>query len=199
MSPHSTTPTQTAVLRRTSPRQSTGAIASSTAGIITEDASSPVPRQRHPHLRSAGSFPVTVTIKDVTNGTAVRDERISIRPTWSRVSPGNAGVTDPSLINPWGTSSSSASPIWVSDQGSGLATLYNPNGNPIKEARDRHAPRAGTPPVRQARSLTPTNDRRQTSPSRARADRYHRSSFSPHSPARSPAGTQRPTAACHWP
>ena len=38
--------------------------------------------------------------------------------------PGLALVTDPNLINPWGLSNSATSPFWVSDQGSGLATLY---------------------------------------------------------------------------
>lgn len=42
--------------------------------------------------------------------------------------PGLAQFTDPSLINPWGMSSSKTSPIWVSDNGTGLATLYNGAG-----------------------------------------------------------------------
>jgi len=42
--------------------------------------------------------------------------------------PGLAKFTDPDLINPWGMSSSATSPIWVSDNGSGLATLYNGAG-----------------------------------------------------------------------
>jgi uncharacterized protein (TIGR03118 family) len=33
--------------------------------------------------------------------------------------------TDPNLVNPWGMSFSASSPIWVSDQASGVATLYN--------------------------------------------------------------------------
>jgi hypothetical protein len=32
-----------------------------------------------------------------------------------------AAVTDPNLVNPWGVSFSATSPIWVSDNGSGLA------------------------------------------------------------------------------
>jgi uncharacterized protein (TIGR03118 family) len=35
---------------------------------------------------------------------------------------------DPNLVNPWGISSSAASPFWVSDNGTGLATLYNTAG-----------------------------------------------------------------------
>jgi uncharacterized protein (TIGR03118 family) len=44
--------------------------------------------------------------------------------------PGLALKTDANLINPWGISYSSASPFWVSDAGTGLATLYNGAGTP---------------------------------------------------------------------
>ena len=39
--------------------------------------------------------------------------------------PGLATVTDPQLVNAWGVSHSSTSPIWVSNQGQNTATLYN--------------------------------------------------------------------------
>jgi uncharacterized protein (TIGR03118 family) len=42
--------------------------------------------------------------------------------------PGVAEFLDPDLVNPWGMSSSSTSPIWVSDNGTGLSTLYNGAG-----------------------------------------------------------------------
>ena len=42
--------------------------------------------------------------------------------------PGLAKTTDPNLINPWGVSFSATSPFWVSNQGSGTATLYNGAG-----------------------------------------------------------------------
>jgi uncharacterized protein (TIGR03118 family) len=38
--------------------------------------------------------------------------------------PGWAEVTDPHLVNPWGASFLGASPLWVSDAGTGLSTLY---------------------------------------------------------------------------
>jgi uncharacterized protein (TIGR03118 family) len=38
---------------------------------------------------------------------------------------GIAPVTDPNLVNPWGLSRASGSPWWISDNGSGLSTLYN--------------------------------------------------------------------------
>jgi uncharacterized protein (TIGR03118 family) len=42
--------------------------------------------------------------------------------------PGVAPVTDPNLVNPWGLSRSSTSPWWVSDNGTGVATLYSGAG-----------------------------------------------------------------------
>ena len=44
--------------------------------------------------------------------------------------PGEAAVQDPNLVNPWGLSRSSGSPWWVSDNGTGLSTLYNGSGTP---------------------------------------------------------------------
>ena len=81
----------------------------------------------------------------MTNGTLYATNAFNQTNVVSSVAGGMAGVTDPSLINPWGTSSSSTSPIWVSDQGSGVATLYNPNGNPIKQALTVTIPSVGTP------------------------------------------------------
>jgi uncharacterized protein (TIGR03118 family) len=43
---------------------------------------------------------------------------------------GLANNTDPNLKNPWGVSFSATSPFWTSDQGTGLATLYNGAGAP---------------------------------------------------------------------
>jgi uncharacterized protein (TIGR03118 family) len=41
---------------------------------------------------------------------------------------GVAPVTDPHLVNPWGLSRSSSSPWWISDNATGLSTLYNGAG-----------------------------------------------------------------------
>jgi uncharacterized protein (TIGR03118 family) len=41
-----------------------------------------------------------------------------------------AANTDPNLVNPWGIASASTSPFWVSDNGTGLSTLYNTSGTP---------------------------------------------------------------------
>jgi uncharacterized protein (TIGR03118 family) len=46
--------------------------------------------------------------------------------------PGLALTTDPDLVNPWGISHSGGSPFWVSDNGTGVSTLYNPATPGIK-------------------------------------------------------------------
>ena len=43
---------------------------------------------------------------------------------------GVATTTDPHLVNPWGLSRSSGSPWWVSDNGTGVSTLYGATGTP---------------------------------------------------------------------
>ena len=42
--------------------------------------------------------------------------------------PGLAQVHDPDLVNPWGLIASGSSPWWVSNEGTGLSTLYNGAG-----------------------------------------------------------------------
>ncbi len=44
--------------------------------------------------------------------------------------PGLAAHTDPNLRNSWGTSTAPGLPIWVSDNATGQATLYDGQGNP---------------------------------------------------------------------
>lgn len=45
----------------------------------------------------------------------------------------SAKITDPFLKNPWGISHSASSPFWVSDNGTGVSTLYkvDPNTNAV--------------------------------------------------------------------
>jgi uncharacterized protein (TIGR03118 family) len=43
--------------------------------------------------------------------------------------PGKAPITDPNLVNPWGISYSPMGPFWISDNGTGLSTLYDGKGN----------------------------------------------------------------------
>src|SRR5438067_4270229 len=42
--------------------------------------------------------------------------------------PGVATHTDPNLVNPWGMAASSGGTIWVSDNGTGVSTLYRQDG-----------------------------------------------------------------------
>jgi uncharacterized protein (TIGR03118 family) len=46
--------------------------------------------------------------------------------------PGWAQVTDPNLVNAWGLSSGAATPLWVSDNGTNVTTLYTaPTGSSV--------------------------------------------------------------------
>jgi uncharacterized protein (TIGR03118 family) len=45
--------------------------------------------------------------------------------------PAMAATVDPNLVNPWGISASPTSPMWVSDNNAGAATLYNGAGTPV--------------------------------------------------------------------
>ncbi len=117
---------------------------STSAGIITEDASNVFHVAGTHTFTSAGlDQAIIVSIKD-PNGTLYATGAFNQTNLVSSVA-GTAGVTDPSLLNPWGMSSSATSPIWVSNQGSGNSTLYNPNGNPIKQALTVAIPPSGPP------------------------------------------------------
>ena len=47
--------------------------------------------------------------------------------------PGRAQLTDPALVNAWGLAAGPASPLWVSDNGTDVSTLYTgaTNGGPV--------------------------------------------------------------------
>lgn len=47
--------------------------------------------------------------------------------------PGLASHTDPNLVNPWGITSSPTSPFWVSDNKTGVATLYDGTGQAVPQ------------------------------------------------------------------
>jgi uncharacterized protein (TIGR03118 family) len=46
----------------------------------------------------------------------------------------SAANMDPNLINPWGISFSPTGPFWISDNGTGVTTIYDGKGNPITVA-----------------------------------------------------------------
>jgi uncharacterized protein (TIGR03118 family) len=45
--------------------------------------------------------------------------------------PNRAAFTDPHLVNPWGITASPTGPFWVSDNGTGVSTVYDGSGMPF--------------------------------------------------------------------
>ena len=60
--------------------------------------------------------------------TALSAQTYSVTKLVSDVS-GVATFTDPNLVNPWGLAAAGTAPWWVSDNGTGLSTLYDGQGN----------------------------------------------------------------------
>src|SRR5437870_11595123 len=60
--------------------------------------------------------------------------------------PGLAAHTDPNLRNPWGTSTGPGLPIWVSDNATGVTTLYDGQGNLKEVAANQPAVMIPAPP-----------------------------------------------------
>jgi hypothetical protein len=58
-----------------------------------------------------------------------------------------AAHVDTDLVNPWGMSHTPSSPTWVSDNGTGLSTLYNGSG--VKQGLVVTIPPAGSAPTGQ--------------------------------------------------
>jgi uncharacterized protein (TIGR03118 family) len=59
---------------------------------------------------------------------------------------GVADHTDPNLVNPWGISSSPTSPFWISDNRTGVSTLYNGSGQQAALVVSIPPAAGGTPP-----------------------------------------------------
>ena len=54
--------------------------------------------------------------------------------SWTNLQSDIAGVAqhvDPNLVNPWGMAASATGTIWVSDNGTGVSTLYNQDGTVV--------------------------------------------------------------------
>ena len=61
--------------------------------------------------------------------------------------PNLAANTDPNLVNPWGIAFSPTSPFWISDNRSGLSTLYNGAGQASPLVVTIPPPVGGLPPA----------------------------------------------------
>src|ERR1700680_1723150 len=61
--------------------------------------------------------------------------------------PGVAANQDPNLANPWGIAFSPTSPFWISDNHTGLSTLYNGAGKPLSLVVTVPPPPGGAPPA----------------------------------------------------
>jgi uncharacterized protein (TIGR03118 family) len=66
-----------------------------------------------------------------------------------------AQVTDPNLINPWGLSFSPTSPLWISDNGTGLASVDNLQGGTVTLNAIPASPVTIPPPTPGAGPATP--------------------------------------------
>jgi hypothetical protein len=82
-------------------------------------------------LALAGVLTMTLTLALAFSAIADSEEKFYQETDLVSDIPGRAAVTDMHLKNPWGMSSSSTSPFWVSDNGTGVATLYTGAGQPI--------------------------------------------------------------------
>src|SRR5882724_599996 len=54
--------------------------------------------------------------------------------SWTNFQSDISGVAqhvDPNLVNPWGMAASTTGTIWVSDNGTGVSTLYNQDGTAV--------------------------------------------------------------------
>ena len=80
-------------------------------------------------VRRAVLASVTLALLSPASLIAQHYQRTDLTADSSAVSPSAANI-DPNLVNAWGLSRASGSPWWVSDNGTGLSTLYNATGMP---------------------------------------------------------------------
>ena len=92
----------------------------------------PRPRPRWSVLVLAGLLTMALALSLASSASAKKKKKSFYQQT-NLVSdiPGLAAQTDPHLVNPWGMALSDTSPFWVSDNGTGVATLYNGTGQPF--------------------------------------------------------------------
>jgi uncharacterized protein (TIGR03118 family) len=99
-------------------------------------------RRRHSVTRAIARALSVATVAMLMARTATAQNRYQQHNLVSDI-PGLADFLDPSLVNPWGISSSTTSPFWISNAGTGTSTVYNTLG--VKQ-RSVTIPTPGTPP-----------------------------------------------------
>ncbi len=82
-------------------------------------------------LALAGVLTMTLVLALAFSATAGSEQKFYQETDLVSNIPGLAAHTDTHLKNPWGMASSSTSPFWVSDNGTGVSTLYNGAGEPF--------------------------------------------------------------------
>lgn len=81
------------------------------------------------HTAGVAALTLTFILLVASNGLAQHYTRTDLTTDNSATS-ATAPNVDPHLVNPWGMSRSSGSPWWISDNGTGLSTLYDLTGAP---------------------------------------------------------------------
>jgi uncharacterized protein (TIGR03118 family) len=83
-----------------------------------------------------GEHAVTVTIKDqggstATSSTTAQSGYLQVNLVSDQA--GNALITDPNLVNPWGVADAPTGPFWIADNNSNVSTVYSgdANGSPL--------------------------------------------------------------------
>jgi uncharacterized protein (TIGR03118 family) len=95
-----------------------------TDGSTETDATTTVPP-----ATDAGTTPVTPTDAGDSSTAAVTLQKVTQTNLFADTSEGGAPNVDPNLVNPWGLAWNPAGIAWISDNGTGLATLYQTNNS----------------------------------------------------------------------
>src|SRR5207248_5255743 len=85
-----------------------------------------------------GKFTVVVTVTDLRTdlfGTTASFDQSNLvtdnQSVLSSLGYAAAAHVDTNLVNSWGLAASPSGPFWVADNGTGVSTLYDGNGNPF--------------------------------------------------------------------
>jgi uncharacterized protein (TIGR03118 family) len=93
---------------------------------------------------------VAVFVIGISSGALAATELLYQQTNLTSNLPGVAPNTDPNLQNPWGVAfipasvNPGGSPFWISDNNSGLSTLYNKSGMPVASPVNIPSPSANT-------------------------------------------------------